>query len=152
MKQFSLSIDTLRDGSTQEIHEKQSPDFLHLPEGDEIHFKKEIQIDGEAYIAEDFLIVKLDIHAQVELPCAICNDEFSLPIHIPELIHEEPIKQIKHGVFDYSEIVREAILLEVPFYPQCGSNQCKNRKNVEKYLSKNGHKKDEEHQPFKDLF
>ena len=57
----------MRDGEIQRIDEKLSPDFLELGTDDEIGVEKAIEVTGDAYSAEDFLIVKLEIQAEVQL-------------------------------------------------------------------------------------
>jgi uncharacterized metal-binding protein YceD (DUF177 family) len=131
-----IYTDRLKGGDSEEISETLDPAFLEIPENDEIVFKDPVVIQGSAYIVDEFLVLSLHIQTKVELPCALCNTPFSLPIHITNFLHEEPVEAIKQGVFDYAETLREAILLEVPFYPQCGGSSCLNRKQVEKFLKK----------------
>jgi uncharacterized metal-binding protein YceD (DUF177 family) len=148
---MKIYIDRLQNGEVEQIREVLPPAFLELAPHDELHVEQHIQVTGQAYVAEDFLIIKLDIQAKASLPCSLCNEPFSFPIQI-ECIHEELIEKIPHGVFHYAELIREAILLEIPFYPQCGGDVCKNRKKMDKYLSKDTSKQSkEQYHPFKDI-
>ena len=151
-KPFCIHVDHLKRDEVEEISETLSSGFLELPPNDEVKAVKPIVVKGEAYIAGDYLIVSLHIVTQLQIPCAVCNEIFSFTVDLPDFVHEEPLEGIKHGVFDFAELVRETVLLEVPFYPQCGNTCCLNREQVEKYLKKKEKSREEEgYQPFQDL-
>ena len=148
---FRLFVDRLKAGGEDEISEKIAPPFLDLKEGDDIKIDEPITVEGQAYVAGDFLILSLHIVAHLEIKCALCNEPFHLVVDLPRFIHEEAVDEIKHGVFDYGELVRETILLEIPFYPQCGGKVCSNRERVEKYLKTQEDKEEEGYQPFQNI-
>ena len=131
---FRVYIDSLKHGGEDKIFEKIDPAFLELAGEGDIRSSDPVLVDGTAYLAGDFLILSLHIAAKLELKCALCNEFFSLAVDLPHFTHEEPLEEIKHGFFDFGELVRETIFLEVPFYPQCSGKVCANRKRVEKYL------------------
>jgi len=146
---LTIYIDRLKAGATFDISEVVGPECLELQEEDEVSSHAPITISGRAYIAEEFLILTLNIQAELEMPCALCSETFSYPLHLKDVLHEEPIKNIKHGVYNYAPVIREAVLLEIPFYPQCGGKVCLKRKEFEKYLKKET--KEEEYHPFQGL-
>lgn len=151
---FNIYIEPLRQRETTEIDEVYSPDFLGVDDED-LSFTDEVRVHGEAYLAGEALILTFSIHAQGVIPCAICNEPVEVKIDIPSFSHAEPIEDLKAGVFNFREVLREAILLEVPLFVECESGQCPKRKELEKYLKpprkgdeKNG---DEGYRPFADL-
>lgn len=152
MKQpFRIYVDRLRSGGEEAISETMTPSFLDLKESDEILATKPLSVEGKAYVAGDFLILSLHIVAELKLKCALCNEFFSLRVDLPHFIHEEALDEIKHGVFDFGELVRETILLEIPFYPQCGGSECLNRESVEKYLKTKEDTEEEGYHPFQNI-
>ena len=155
MKQkVAIFIERLREGKVQTIDETLDPAFLDIDEKD-IGFKSPIVLSGEAYLAEDWLIVRLKIETQATLVCAVCNDSFPFHLHIDDLTHQEPLENIRDSTYDLLPLIRETILLEVPFYPQCGFSECKNRKEIEKYIKKEPVKEPDKkingHKPFQEL-
>lgn len=152
---LKIFIERLRDGKTQSIAEDLNPSFMDVKEQD-LLFEQPIHVHGEAYLAEDWLIVKLTIETQAKLYCAVCNEPFNFAIKIQEMMHEEPLENSRDAAFDLIPLVRETILLEIPFLPQCGTLKCNNRQEVEKYLKKEKHSPDADmpvngHKPFQDL-
>lgn len=150
-----IYIERLRSGKSQAINVSIDPAFMDIQEK-ELVFKEPIIAIGEAYLADDWLIVRLQIAAFAELRCAVCNDLFRYPISIQEMTHEEPLENIPEKTFDILPLLRETILLEIPFYPQCGIDKCKNRNEVEKYIKKesdgkNGHPSPGVNRPFEGL-
>lgn len=146
MKQsYKIYVDRIRDGETESISEQLQPDFMQVHEK-EMRFADPITFSGEAYVTDNWLIVRLKVATKVQLTCSVCNETFTFSIDIPDMVHEEPIENIRDKVFDLLPTVRENILLEVPFYPQCGITKCQNRSSIEPFL-----KKEHGHNPFKEL-
>lgn len=149
--EFQIFIEQLRDGHQKDIHEKVPADFLDVHEKD-LSFKKNVTIDGEAYLAGDMLMMHLTLSAVAVIPCSVCNEPVDVEIELPEVYHAEPLQDIKTGVFDFSEVVREGILLEIPLIAECDGGKCRKRKEIEKYLaSPNKKPGDEGYKPFADL-
>ncbi len=133
---LKIYVDRLKNGEEETITAKLDPSLFDLKKEDDVSAKEPIQVSGKAYIAGDFLIVELDIDTTLTLRCSVCNRAFSFAIHLKQWIHEEPLEDIKHGIFEYGVVVREACLLEIPLYPQCGVSLCLHRDEIEKYLKK----------------
>ncbi|MBA2726669.1 MAG: hypothetical protein H0U49_00650 [Parachlamydiaceae bacterium] len=130
---FKIFIEQLRDGRTEEIEESHSPDFLDINE-DELKFKRDVLFEGQAYLADDNLLIHLKIETFATVPCSICNNPVEVKIEIPNFYHMEPVAEIKTGTFDFAEVLREAILLEVPRFAECGNGQCPEREKIAKFL------------------
>lgn len=90
---------------------------------------------GEAYLAGDHFILSLGIKLDVSVPCIICNAWTPYPIYIKNFLHTESLEKIKNGLYDYSDIVRDAISLEIPAYFECNKN-CPERIHLDSYLIK----------------
>ena len=145
--QLPLFIDRLTEGRTETIQESIDPVLLAISD-DEICCTEPVEVSGEAYLAEDFLVISLAIKARCGLVCRFCNESFSYPITISSRLEEVALEEIHGACFDLLPLVRELVLLELPLYPQCGGESCNNRSRIEPYLTK----KDETvHTPFKDL-
>lgn len=150
---FQVFVDRLRDGQTEKIDEQLSAGFLAVNEK-ELSFTENISVKGEAYLAEDSLVLHLDIAAEGKMPCSICNEPTSITICIEGLYHVESLEEIKTGVFDAQKLVRETVLLETPQFAECHHGKCPQRKEMAKYLKEetpSDKTEDEGYQPFKDL-
>lgn len=147
-------VERIRDGEMESIEETLAPRFMDIHE-QEMRFEDSVHIAGEAYVTDDWLIIQLAIQTKVHLICSVCNEPFVLDIDIPDMVHDEPLENIRDASFDLLPLVRESILLAVPFYPQCGITTCNRRHEIEPFLKKEGDVEEaaEEHghNPFKDL-
>lgn len=148
---FTVFVEELRHASSKQIDETVPADFLDVKEKD-LAFKDPVTMQGEAYIAGDMLVLHLVIVAYGILPCTICNSPVKVEIKLDNLYHAEPLEQVKSGIFDFRNVVREAILLEAPPFAEC-DGKCSQRKEIKKYLAKEGKKKskDDGYHPFADL-
>jgi uncharacterized metal-binding protein YceD (DUF177 family) len=152
--QFRIFVEQLRLGHTEEIDEILSPDFLEVKEK-ELVFGKPITVRGQVYLADNTLILHFDIGTTAVMPCAVCNQPVDVEIAIKGFYHAVPLVDIKGAVYNFREILREAILLEVPLLAECHQGKCPQRKSLEKYFKKDvppGIKAQEEgYRPFADL-
>ncbi|MBS4168017.1 hypothetical protein [Parachlamydia sp. AcF125] len=151
---FKVYVDRLKTEDKVDIHETVSSDFLDIHE-EALSFKKTVVVGGEAYLAGDELILHLQAEAEAHIPCAICNEDVSVEVHLENFYHAEPLAKIKSGVFDYQELLRESILLETPEFVECEGN-CPKRETFKKYLKTKdpsaGDGEDPDgYQPFSDL-
>ena len=123
-----------------------------LPNESDLLFPESLHLSGEAYLAGDHLIIKLEAKTSAELPCAVCNTPSKVPITLHDFYHAEPLEEISSGVFDFSDLLREDLLLELPQFTEC-KGSCPERENIVKYL-KDGVKTPSSHDiqfPFADL-
>lgn len=154
-KDFIIYVDRLKDGQTLKIEENSSPAFLDIHE-EELSFPSPVAIRGKAYLAEDHLVLQLDIRTEFVMPCSICNEKVTVPVEIKNFYHVEPLAEIPSHIFDYTELLREDILLQVPPFIECRGGKCPERGNISPYLKKEeksptAAKNDHVHYPFADL-
>lgn len=133
-KQLRIYVERLKNDHVEKIDETLDPSFLEVHEKD-LEFKKPIRLIGTAYLASDHLILELNIHTTAQIPCKICNDPVDVPLEIANVRHTEALSNIKSGVFDFSEEVRDAILLKVPAFVECHGGSCPEREVIKKFLS-----------------
>ncbi len=153
---FRIYVEQLRDGHIEDIHEKFSPEFLDVNEK-ELSFEDEVSVEGKAYLAEDVLILSFAVATLAKMPCAVCNRPVKTPVEIKDFYHAEPLEEIKTGVFNFKEVLREMILLDTPRFAECEQGNCPSRKEIAKYLKKpsaedeNPENEEEGYHPFADF-
>lgn len=149
---YNIYIERLRDGHIEKIDETLTPEFLGIDEKFLV-FQDLVKITGEAYLAEDTLVLHLEINTQSSVPCSVCNEPVKTEISIHNFYHAEPLDNIKSGIFNYQQILRECILLETSPFAECKGN-CPRRLELQKYFKKPGSKSsdnEEGYQPFANL-
>lgn len=149
---FNIYVEQLRKGGREVIKELLTTDFLDVSE-EEISFVDQVSVEGEAYLAGETLFLNLALKAHALMPCSICNEAVPVTICIDNFYHAEPLEEIKSGVFSFKEIIREAILLELPAFVECAGG-CPKRKEIAKYLKQTQEQKEnreERYHPFADL-
>lgn len=149
---FKIHIEQLNEGREKKIQETLSPAFLDINEED-LFFNDPIELSGSAYLAEDELILNLNMSTRVLIRCSMCNELTPLTIDIQNCYHGESLKEITGGIFDISNFVRETILLEVPISIECNNGNCPKRKEFTKYLAPSSDQSSiaDGHHPFADL-
>lgn len=147
---FKIYFEQLKGGKIEKIEATFTPDFLCIKE-DALQFKDPIQITGETYLADDALILHLDATTAAMISCSICNEPVKVPVDIHGFYHAEPIEGLKHGYFNFKEILREAILLEVPAFAECSKGNCPKRKEIGKFLKKPMNTDETGNRPFADI-
>jgi len=152
---FHIYTDRLKGGNTEKIDEVVPSDFLEVHESD-LTFKESIRFHGSAYLAEGDLILHLDVYATAIIPCAICGVPVETKVAVENLYHMEPLESLKGGVFQFQNVLREAILLDTPQFAECCGGKCPQRKEIAKYLTQEGDKekkleKEGHYHPFEDV-
>lgn len=132
---FLINIDQLRKSGTLSLNLTLPSTFLELEEN-ELHFGKEVVLQGEAYVVDERLVLHLDILVPALLPCTICSDDTPVNVKVDNLYHVEEIAQLKTPIFDFSPVLRQEILLEVPKYAECHDGNCPERENISRFLKK----------------
>lgn len=145
--QFKIYIDRLRGGEEEHFEKDVSSDFLDIQES-ELHFFCPIQIKGVSYLANDQLILKLGVQTKAQMPCSICNQMSDISISIPSIYFTIDIVEIKDKIFDFSTLLRDSILLEVPHFTECNEKNCPERKKIDLFLKKESK---DHHFPFQGL-
>jgi uncharacterized metal-binding protein YceD (DUF177 family) len=105
---------------------------LLTPEKDLI-FADSIEISINAYLAGDHLMLELNATTSVQMPCSICNELVTQDLTLSHLAHAEPLEEIFGGVFDFSDLLRTSLLLELPSFVEC-QGKCPEREKLKKYL------------------
>jgi uncharacterized metal-binding protein YceD (DUF177 family) len=132
---FKIFVHRLRDGHQEKIEEILSPEFLDIHEKD-LAFNAPVTIEGNATLANDVLVLILAIEAEATMPCAVCNRPCQVKISISNFCHTVNLDCIKSHIFDYKEILREGILLELPYKTECNGGDCPERIGLAKYFNK----------------
>jgi hypothetical protein len=146
---FKIYTDRLKDGESEALCEEISSDFLEIQENDLI-FEKSIEFKGKAYVVDNNLVIQLCLKAKASIPCKVCNRMLMTDIIVDNLYHLEPIKRIKSGVFDFSNVVRESLLLETPSFNECQPS-CRDKEGITKYLKKEELVSGNAYSPFENL-
>src|SRR3989338_2988581 len=129
---FQVWIDRLKGGQTQKINENFDPTFLGIQE-EELRFERPVAVKGEAYLSDEELILHLNASTLALMPCAICNRMIETKVMVENFYHAEPIANIPSGLFDFTEALREALLIELPKYIECGT-KCPERPSIAPYI------------------
>jgi uncharacterized metal-binding protein YceD (DUF177 family) len=153
--ELCIRIDSSNHGKEVVFNERLSPAFLDLPNGDELSLTSDIIVSGRAYQASDWVMIHADVVVSMRLPCAICNEMAEFSVTLMPWEQSMPASSVKNGMLDVSEELREAILLEVPFFIRCNGDTCRNAEEVRKYLVSEDEKAandgEERNQPFLSL-
>lgn len=149
---FKISVEPLRDGGQEKIHEQLDSAFLDIKESSLV-FDKPVWLEGVAYIAGEELVLHWDIRTEALISCSICNEPVRVFLHIPNFYYSEPVKEIKSGIYNYKDLLRETILLEIPSFAECAEGSCPKRKEYQKYLTEpsTSSSEDNGYHPFADV-
>ncbi len=151
--ELKIFIDRLKEGQVERIEGSLSTAILHLEDTD-LSLKDTFTLVGEAYIAQPHLILKLKARAAAYLPCNICNEPVEVPLVVEDFYHTKPLEEIPSAIFDFSEALREDILLQVPQFAECCGGNCPERDRMKKFLQKDSSQKNQIpscHYPFSGL-
>lgn len=130
---FKIYVDRLKNGLTEKIDFTVDSDFLDAPD---IAFSAPATVQGEAYLADEHLIIHLQAQTEAKVPCVICNTPFTMKIVVSDFYHSTPLSEIKTAVFDFGPLLREDILLQIPQFAECSEGKCPERVDVSKFLKK----------------
>lgn len=148
---FKIYIDRLGSGEKEILEEDLDPSFMEVQESG-LKFVDPIRLEGEAYLSGDALILHFHlIETLATMLCNVCNKETKTKLTLKDIYITEDLDQIRSGIYQYKDLLRETLLVEVPSRVECNKDGCPERATLAKYLKKN--KKDEEElfHPFADL-
>ena len=131
---FILYIDRLKGDAVQKLGMLLSPEFFDIHETD-LLFEDPVEVSGEAYLAEEELVIHLNASTIARMPCSICNQMLPRTLAIKNFYHAEPLSSIKTGLFDLRAPLREALLIELPKTAECPGG-CKEREAIAPFLKK----------------
>jgi uncharacterized metal-binding protein YceD (DUF177 family) len=129
---FNIFIDRLKGGATEKIEETHDSAFLG-PDETDLKFGEAVKVKGTAYLTDDHLVIQMRAATMIQMPCAVCNKLQGIKL-VGEFTTAEPIAEIRGAVFDYSEALREALLLELPKTIECNGGKCPERAAIKPYL------------------
>ena len=135
MNECKIFIKNLEGGQTEQLEGVLDPSFLDIHES-YLLFKEPIHYQGETYLADDHLIIHLNIKTNAELPCSICNKLIQVPIVIADFYHTELLTELNSHIFDFTGPLRETILLAVPPFTECNNGNCLERGTISQYFKK----------------
>lgn len=147
---FQIWIDRLKNGQRQKIDESFAPDFLDLRE-EELKIHSPVIVQGDAYLTENELILHYSAKTQFAMPCAICNQMIEVDLSIKDCYHAEPLEDITSGIYDYKEVLRESLLIELPKYVECTEGKCPERETIAPYMRQKQKEEPNTHFPFSKL-
>lgn len=131
---FILYIDRLKNGESETFSSDVAADFLDCSEK-ELVFENPVSIKGEAYVANEHLVIHLDVATTVKMPCSICNQMIEYPLSIKNFYHTQEMEKCFSSTYDFRKALREQLLIELPQYVECKGG-CSSREEVKKYLKK----------------
>lgn len=134
------------------LEEILSPQILDLDPRDECKAQDPIYVHGKVSHIDSWVILEARVQTSITVQCAICNEDFAYEIDIPMWKIEEELKGNTEAIIDFTTQLREAVILEFPFYARCGRSRCKQMDSMKKYIKQ---KKEQEvplyHRPFESL-
>lgn len=147
MSNLIIYIDALKHQENVFFQEKLSPDFLDISEK-ELIFDQQVDLFAKAYLSNDYLIICFSAKTIFQMPCRICSKNISLPLSIENEYKTIILENIKGGIYDFKEDLREELLIKLPFFVECNLGNCKERTSLEKYIKKPSNKVDDNYFPF----
>lgn len=147
---FLIYIDRLRGDEVEKLVGPFDPSFLDV--GDpELEFPYPVKVEGEAYLSEEHLVLRLTASVCAKMPCSVCNEMVETVVEVENHYHTELLSEIKGAIFDFSEPLREALLIEVPHYVECREGDCPQREIITPFLRSKPTPKEDTYFPFSDL-
>ena len=145
-----IYVDRLGDGKEELLALSLSPSFMEIDEPD-LRFSTPLAIKGKVYLAEQYLALHYEIHTSFLMRCSICNEWTLVPMDLPLSTCAIPVDELRSHLYDCSQMIREAVLLEIPSYVECGGN-CPGRAELHQFLKGARPSRDESVRfPFTDL-
>jgi len=146
---LKIFTEQLHAGKRQEIEHVLPSDILDIHESDLI-FQTPISIKGEAYTTDEDLILQLSAQTEVKMPCSICNEMTFVTLKTEEIYHTLPLSALKSTIFDFTDLLREEIVLLIPHFVECHQGKCPERPLLTKFM-KSKTVSPQNHFPFADL-
>lgn len=131
MRTFHIPIDEQHEVI---VDEQLDPCFFDLSKDDELQAKHPVILEGKIYRASEWLIIEASARTRFTTSCPMCNEPFDIPIELPEWRHQQLLSEISGQTWDVTEALREALLIEVPFFVQCGGSTCRNIQEIEPFI------------------
>jgi uncharacterized metal-binding protein YceD (DUF177 family) len=146
---LKIYVEQYRDGKREALDYALPSEFLEIKESD-LTFRSPVYLKGEVYATDEHLILQLSAHTEAEMPCNVCNKKIFVPVKADMIYHAIPLEEIPSTIFDFSDLVREEIVLLTPQFVECSQGKCPERTDLSKIM-KNKAVKGQNHFPFADL-
>ncbi|NGX61119.1 MAG: hypothetical protein K940chlam9_00600 [Chlamydiae bacterium] len=130
---FKIYVLRLREGEQEKIEESLDPAFLEIEE-EELFFETPVVVRGTAEISGEFLLVRFSAATEAKMPCSICNQEAVVSLRVKDFTQLVSLEEIRSGVYAIKDVLREAILLELPSTIECHEGSCPERENLAQYF------------------
>ncbi len=149
---FLIRLADLDQDSSLKIDHTVPSDFLKTFDN-QLDFEGLVKLFGKAYLTDDHLIIKISAKASTKMDCSVCNGPAIKEISLEDHYITKPLAEIIDQVFDFSEELRQALLLETPPFLECEGGKCPQRSEIEKYSKKQASSKQNEevYFPFENL-
>jgi uncharacterized metal-binding protein YceD (DUF177 family) len=144
---FKIFVEQLREGHQRDFNEVLDPSFLEVGDED-LAFESPVTLKGEAYLAEQELIIHWDVKTKAFVPCSICNERVMVSIEINDFYHSEPLVEIKSSIYNFKELLREIIVLEAPLFVECNNGHCPHRAEYNQFFKEPSSPDEEEDEGF----
>lgn len=151
--QLKIYVESLRAGGEEVVSLVIPSDFLEISEK-EVSIAPQVSVQGTVYVTGDELILSLDCQTSIYLPCSICNAPTHVEIRTGTFTHSESLSDLPSSIFDYSQIIREELLLLIPHFVECQNGKCPERKELKIFMKEKVTQPSQSldvHFPFKDL-
>ncbi len=125
------------------------PEFLGLGEED-IRFSSPLTLQGEMCRMDDLILITLAAQMTIEMPCSICNTLTTLPLQNKNILLSIPLSDVPAGSFNYTDLLREEVIMSLPQFIECHEGACPKRKEVQSFL-KSAEKQAPTYFPFAEL-
>ena len=127
-----IYIDRLHEGKVEPINTT-----IAVPtsstEGEFLSFAAPIEVSGEAYLADEFLVLHLNLKTTVRMVCKICSEDILREVEMSGVYITEEITKIPSKTYDPTKAIYDMILIEIPSYQECDGN-CPGREDLKAYL------------------
>ncbi|HEX4838817.1 MAG TPA: hypothetical protein VFU89_00050 [Rhabdochlamydiaceae bacterium] len=130
---LKIFIEQLRNGKRERFEHILPSDFLDINEPDLV-FHSPIYVKGEVYATDEDLILQLSAHTEVQMPCSICNQMTFVSLNTEELYHTILLKELESTTFDFTDILREELVILIPQYVECQNSKCPERQSLSKFM------------------
>lgn len=147
---FKIYIDRLKGGAVEKIDARLDPSFLDVNEP-ELSFSAPVHVKGEVYLTDEHLVIHLQAITVAMRPCAICNKIIQTELSVNNFYHTEEVQEIRSAIFDYSETLREALLVELPLVVECSGGKCPEREALAPYIRAKDRVENPTYLPFTDI-
>lgn len=98
-----------------------------------LSFDAPIKVSGKAYLAEDFLVMNLNISTEYNVPCKICQETIVKTLELEHVYFTEELTNVSSKVFDAVEQIRDTIFMDIPDYHECEGG-CPMREELKGYF------------------